>query len=78
MKSFYKIIINYFFKLIYGDISILNGNEKYRHINITYLKFYKKKLKLYSIENGRVFTDCNTNVAYISKNKKEQIRPPCT
>ena len=69
MKSFYKIIINYFFKLIYGDISILNGNEKYRHINITYLKFYKKKLKLYSIENGRVFTDCNTNVAYISKNK---------
>ena len=69
MKSLYKYIINSFFKLIYGNITKLNDDENSRELDITYFKFNKQRLKLYSIKNGRIFTDCNTNVAYITKNK---------
>ena len=70
MKFFYKIILKNIFDIIYGKIS--KFNEKYNKdiLNITYLQFFNKNYKLYELTQGRIFTDCNTNVAYITKNNK--------
>lgn len=69
MKFLYKIFIFKLFKIIYGKI-----NKSKKKINnelkITNLNFYKKKFKLYEFYKGRIFTDCNTNVAYILKNNQ--------
>ena len=65
MFNIYKKILNYFFNAIYGNVKlgtlkqILIENRKYK----SFLNF-----KLYIIENGRIFTDCHTNVAYIKNN----------
>ncbi len=70
MKFFYRIILKNIFDIIYGKIS--KFNEKYNKdiLNITYLQFFNKNYKLYELTQGRIFTDCNTNVAYITKNNK--------
>ena len=67
MKYLYKTFIIKLFEIIYGKIyqSKKKDNKK---LKITNLNFYKKNYKLYEVNKGRIFTDCNTNVAYISKN----------
>ena len=67
MKYLYKISIIKLFEIIYGKIYQLKKNKK---LKITNLNFYKKNYKLYEVDKGRIFTDCNTNVAYISKNNQ--------
>ena len=69
MIYLYKNLVNFFFKLIYGKITKLKNIKNSNELKIYYLKSNQYKLKLYSIKNGRVFTDCNTNVAYITNNK---------
>ena len=67
MKLFYRILIKLLFDLIYGEVK--NRKEKYnKKLRLITLKFYNKNYKLFEIEQGRIFTDCNTNVAYISQN----------
>ena len=58
----------YFFLLLYGNIKIEKLSIK-KYL-IKKLKINKSKfINLYKIFNGRVYTDCNTNVAYIKGNK---------
>ena len=67
MKLFYRILLKLLFNLIYGEVK--NRKEKYnKKLRLITLKFYNKNYKLFEIEQGRIFTDCNTNVAYISQN----------
>ena len=66
MKLFYRILLKLLFNLIYGEVK--NRKEKYnKKLRLITLKFYNKNYKLFEIEKGRIFTDCNTNVAYISQ-----------
>ena len=68
MKSFYKKIVHLIFILIYGKI-IFKKNILSK-IKLKKIKINKNKFTyLYIIKNCRVFTDCNTNVAYIFNNK---------
>ena len=58
----------YFFFLLYGKIKIEKlSNKKYL---VKKLKINKSEfINLYKIIDGRIYTDCNTNVAYIKGNK---------
>ena len=73
LKKKYKKILEEFFKLLYGQISLnlnkKNSIEKKRSINRIFLK---KKYYTYSIRKGIVFTDSTQNVAAISKNQLYQ------
>ena len=69
MIYLYKNLINSFFKLIYGKITKLKNIKHSNELKIYHIKYNQYKLKLYAIKKGRVFTDCNTNVAYITNNK---------
>ena len=69
MIYLYKNLINSFFKLIYGKITKLKNIKHSNELRIYHIKYNQYKLKLYAIKKGRVFTDCNTNVAYITNNK---------
>ena len=68
MIYLYKNLINSFFKLIYGKITKLKNIKHLNELRIYHIKYNQYKLKLYAIKKGRVFTDCNTNVAYITNN----------
>jgi len=70
MKYIYKISIIKLFEIIYGKIFQSKKKIDNKKLKITNLNFHKKNYKLYEIDRGRVFTDCNTNVAYISKNNQ--------
>ena len=70
MKFFYKIVLKKIFDIIYGKISKFNKEYNKDILNVIYLQFFNKKYKLYELTRGRIFTDCNTNVAYITKNNK--------
>ena len=67
MKIIYKKIINLFFFIIYGKIKI---KKKYtKDISLKKISLDSNQfIKLYIIKKCRIYTDCNTNVAYISKN----------
>ena len=65
MKFFYRIILKKIFDLIYGKVSKFK-NKKEENFSVKHLKFHNKNFKLYEIYQGRIFTDCNTNVAYIT------------
>ena len=69
MIYLYKNLINSFFKLIYGKITKLKNIKNSNELRIYHIKSKQYNLKLYAIKKGRVFTDCNTNVAYITNNK---------
>ena len=70
MKFLYKICIIKLFKIIFGKIYKYKKKIGNNELKITNLNFSKKNFKLYEIDKGRIFTDCNTNVAYISKNNQ--------
>ena len=67
MKAIYKKLVTFFFNILYGEINTLENEEIL--FNKTKLSEKGVDLFLYEIENGRVFTDCNTNVAYIKNNQ---------
>ena len=57
----------YFFQLLYGKIGIKKIPKK--NYLIERLNIDKNKtINLYKVLNGRIYTDCNTNVAYIKDN----------
>ena len=67
MKIIYKKIINLFFFIINGKIKIKKKPSK----NILIKKLYlnsNQSTKLYILKKCRIYTDCHTNVAYISEN----------
>ena len=72
MKKIYRIIIYLFFFFLYGKVLSEKINKKKFKNKILIKKLPYKSgpiSKLYIIKKGRIFTDCNTNVAYISENK---------
>ena len=69
MKILYKKLIKIFFEIFYGKIQLPTKNKlDYENFKIIKLKCFNKAFKLYKINQGKIFTDCNTNVAYITKN----------
>ena len=72
MKKIYRKIIYCFFFFLYGKVLSEKINKKKFKNKILIKKLPYKSgpiSKLYIIKKGRIFTDCNTNVAYISENK---------
>ena len=72
MKKIYRKIIYFFFFFLYGKVLSKKINKKKFKNKILIKKLPYKSgpiSKLYIIKKGRIFTDCNTNVAYISENK---------
>ena len=70
MKFFYRIILKKIFDIIYGKVTRFRKKNKGNNLKIVNLKFYNKNYKLIEIKKGRIFTDCNTNVAYITQNNQ--------
>ena len=69
MKILYKKLIKIFFEIFYGKIQLPTKNKlDYKNFKIIKLKYFNKTFKLYKVNQGKIFTDCNTNVAYITKN----------
>ena len=66
MRFLYRALVTKIFWFIYGKISKSKKKFSKKELIINNLKFYNRKFKLYEIIQGRIFTDCNTNVAYIS------------
>ena len=65
MKNIYKKIVNLFFFIIYGKIKIKKDSTKdilFKKISLNSNQF----IKLYILKKCRIYTDCNTNVAYIN------------
>ena len=70
MKFFYKIALKKVFDVIYGRITKFEKRNGQSYFKVINLKFYNKTYKLFEINEGRIFTDCNTNVAYITRNNR--------
>ena len=74
IQNFYKCTIQFFFKLIYGEVkydkvdSIDNNLSVKKIENNELLDPDKNNYNLYKIVNGRIYTDYVENVALISKN----------
>ena len=72
LKLYYKILIQSFFKLLYGNVfSNRNANnlvKKEKIINSKFKSFKNKYYNLYKVSNARIYTDNNENVAIIKKN----------
>lgn len=69
MKILYKKILKIFSEITYGKIKKpTDNNLYYKDLSITKLKCYNKIFNLYELNQGKIFTDCITNVAYITKN----------
>ena len=70
-KGFFKFI----FKIFYGNIIYEENNLNSKEIeiklitNVNIVSFFKKKYKVYKIDNARVYTDNVENVAVINNNK---------
>ena len=70
MKFFYRIILKEIFDIIYGKIKKFKNENNKENLKKNNLKFHNKIYKFFEIKKGRIFTDCNTNVAYITKNNQ--------
>ena len=68
IKITYKKVIELFFLFFYGKIKVFKNYKNEIKIKKLYINSSKFR-DLYIISNGQVFTDCNTNVAYIQNNK---------
>jgi len=72
IKLYYKSIIRHLFKFLYGEILLpktTKGLIKKIKINHLFFRSFKnKKYQIYIIENARIYTDNNENVAIIKNN----------
>ena len=72
LKLYYRASIQIFFKYLYGKLLISNKSIKFikkEKINISRFKKYDgKSYNIYKVENARIFTDNNENVAIIKNN----------
>lgn len=72
IKLYYRVLVHIFFNYLYGKILIPKKNHiliKKEKINSSIFKSYNNKnYHLYKINNGRIFTDNNENVAIIKDN----------
>ena len=72
IKLYYKILIQLFFKVLYGKILLpkkaANLLKKEKIYNKTFKSFKNNNYNFYRIENARIFTDNNENVAIIKDN----------
>ena len=72
IKLYYKALIQLFFKCIYGKIfvpkTIDNLLKKEKINNSLFKSYYNKSYNIYKINNARIFTDNNENVAIIKDN----------
>ena len=74
-QKLFKKFFQFVFKLIYGNVIYDKDNLISSEIEIKEIKngnifnFFKKKYKIYKINNGRIYTDNVENVAVINKNK---------
>ncbi len=72
LKIYYKILIQLFFKYLYGDIflpkNVKNFIKKEKIENKIFKSFKNKNYNIYKIKDARIFTDNNENVAIIKNN----------
>ena len=72
IKLYYKILVQSFFKLIYGTVlltkNIDNLIKKEKIESKKFKSFKNKHYNLYKVKNARIYTDNNQNVAIIKKN----------
>ena len=66
LTRFYKVLITFLFKLIYGKINGIENGEKYKQS----VKFTgtKKKYHIYNIKASRLYTDTIHDTAFIKSN----------
>ena len=72
IKIYYKILVQLFFKIIYGKIlltkNVNNLLKKEKIDNKKFRSFKNNHYNFYKIKNARIFTDNNENVAIIKDN----------
>lgn len=72
LKLYYKILVQLFFKLLYGNVllsrNINNLIKKEKIENKKFKSFNNKHYNLYKVDNARIYTDNNENVAVIKDN----------
>ena len=74
IQNLYKCTIQFFFKLIYGEVKYNNAESIDNNLSVKKIENNelldpdKKNYNLYKIVNGRIYTDYVENVALISKN----------
>ena len=72
IKLYYKILVQLFFKLIYGNVLLIKNVEnfikKQKIKNKKFKSFKNKYYNLYKVKSARIYTDNNQNVAIIKKN----------
>jgi len=71
IKLYYKIFVRLLFLFLYGKVLLPVNNNHVKKIKInnpSFRKFNNKKYKIYIIDNGRIYTDNNENVAIIKNN----------
>ena len=72
IKLYYKNLVQLFFKCIYGNVllpkNVDNLIKKEKIRNIKYKSPKNKYYNIYRIQNARIYTDNNENVAIIKDN----------
>ena len=68
IKIFYKKLLSFFFLLIYTKPKILKDSDKDGDIKVLTLKKEKNLFRIYSIKNGRIYTNSVHDAAYLNKN----------
>ena len=72
IKLYYKILIQLFFKVIYGKIhlpkNVDNLVKKEKIHNKVFKSFKNNNYNFYRVQNARIFTDNNENVTIIKNN----------
>jgi len=72
LKLYYKTLLQLFFKLLYGNVLLKkNTNDLIKTVkieSINFKSFNNKQYNLYKVDNARIYTDNNENVAVIKNN----------
>ena len=72
IKLYYKNLVQLFFKFLYGNVlvpkNVPNLIKKEKIKNKKYKSFRNKYYNIYKVENARIYTDNNENVAIIKDN----------
>ena len=72
IKLYYKNLVQLFFKCLYGNVllpkNVHNLIKKEKIKNKKYKSFRNKYYNIYRVQNARIYTDNNENVAIIKDN----------